>query len=311
MKPLSSALLLPLLAALAVLPLPAVAQRGFPVPGPWVSDYGPAARMGDLGKVARTFRIINVDLDPGDGHGNFTRAQVIRLKAGGRNRVLSYLNLGSMESGRTYWSRVPAGFVSGQSNSAAHLGPYGGYPDETWMDLGNADYQRLILDYVAPRLVAQGADGFYLDNLELVEHRADDTNGPCSPACRQGGLDLVRRLREKYPRLLIVMQNATGDVTRLGVTGGIAFPTLLDGVAHEEVFAPHPDRQAQAELTQWQALGLRPGERRFWIGTEDYVGSGANLWQARAVYAKSRAAGFSPYVADASARQQTVFYWPF
>jgi cysteinyl-tRNA synthetase len=309
MKPLSSALLL---AALASLPLSAaIAQCGFPASGPWVSDYGPAVRMGNLDKVARTFRIINVDLDPGNGHGNFTRAQVIQLKAGGRNKVLSYLNLGSMESDRTYWTHVPAGFMSGRDNKAAHLGLYGGYPSETWMNLGNAEYQHLILDYVAPRLVAQGADGFYLDNLELVEHRLDDKNGPCSPACRQGGLDLVRRLREKYPKLLIVMQNATGDITRLGKTGGVPFPSLLDGIAHEEVWAPRPDRQALAELKQWRALQLRPGGRPFWIGTEDYVGSAVNLVAARAAYAKSRAAGFSPYAADASARQQTVFYWPF
>ena len=154
--------------------------RGFPRSAPWVSCYGSAANMRDLTKVARTFRIISI--------------------------------LGSMEASQTYWTKVPAGFVAGRDNRTAHLGSYAGYPDEIWMNLGNAAYQHLILDYVAPRLVAQGADGFYLDNLELVEHQASDPNGPSSPACRQ----------------LIVMQNATSDVTRLGRTGGAAFPSLLD-----------------------------------------------------------------------------------
>lgn len=281
--------------------------RGFPAVGPWMSFYGPASRMGDLGKAARTFRVLNIDADPG----NFTPAQITRLKAGGRNRVLSYLNLGSMESSRTYWTNVPAGFVSGRDNTAAHLGPYAGYPEETWMDLGNADYQHLMVDYVAPRLAAQGVDGFYLDNLELVEHRPKDKNGPGSPSCTQGGLDLVRKLRLKYPKLLIVMQNATGDVTRLGVTGGVSFPSLLDGVAHEEVYAPKPDAVALSELKQWQTLKLRPGGRALWIATEDYVGNPRSIGAARAVYAKSRAQGFSPYASDASAGQQRVFYWPF
>ncbi len=265
--------------------------------------------MGDLDKVAQTFRIINIDVAPDIG--NFTKAQITQLKNDGRNRVISYLNVGSAETFRSYWSKVPAGFMSAKDNKAAHLGAYDGYPDETWMDVGNADYQKLILDYVAPRLVEQDADGFFLDNLEIVEHEADEKNGACSAKCRQGGLDLVRKLREKYPNLLIVMQNATSDITRLGVTGGVAFPSLLDGISHEEVYAPQADEEAEAELLKWKALDLQPGGRQFWIGTEDYVGKASNVAKARKVYAKSRANGFSPYAADESGKQQKVFYWGF
>lgn len=290
-------------------PGPGVTGRGFPSASPWMSDYGPAEALGGLDKAAQTFRIINIDADPGTG--DFTPVQIKQLKAGGRNRVISYLNLGSMESFRTYWATVPAGFVSGRDNAAAHLGPYSGYPDETWMDLANADYQNLLLNYVVPRLVAQGVDGFYFDNLELVEHGPNDSEGPCSAACRQGGLDLIRRLREKYPLLLFVMQNATSDVTRLGTTGGIPFPSLLDGVAHEEVYTPQKDAQSERELQSWRDMKLTPGGQPFWIGTEDYVGSCTNTSAASAAYTASRAQGFSPYAADASARQQSVCYWPF
>ena len=66
---------------------PAIAGRGFPSPAPWASCYGSAAQMGDLNKAAQTFRIINIDTDPGVG--NFTPVQITQLKAGGRNRVIS------------------------------------------------------------------------------------------------------------------------------------------------------------------------------------------------------------------------------
>ena len=46
---------------------PAVARRGFPSLAPWASCYGSAAQMGDLDKAAQTFRIINIDADPGVG----------------------------------------------------------------------------------------------------------------------------------------------------------------------------------------------------------------------------------------------------
>jgi cysteinyl-tRNA synthetase len=290
------------------LPAPSRTGRGFPAAAPWMSCYGSVTQLGDLGKVAQTFRIINIDADP---DGSFSPAQIAQLKAGGHNKVISYFNLGSCESSRTYWTTVPTGFVSGHDNKAAQLGPYSGYPDETWMNLGNADYQNLILNYVAPRLVRQGVDGFYFDNLELVEHGAKDANGPCDAVCRQGGLDLVRRLREKYPALLFVMQNATSDVTRLGQTGGVPFPSLLDGVAHEEVYAPQQDALAERQLQAWRDMHLTPGGLPFWIGTEDYVGSCANIDVARAVYVSSRAQTFSPYATDASAKQEGVCFWPF
>jgi cysteinyl-tRNA synthetase len=282
------------------------AGRGFPATAPWASFYGPASGV-DLVKLASTFRVINLDADP-DG-ANITPAQITQLKNGGKNRVISYLNVGSCESYRSYWTSAP-GFTSCNANTAAKIGPYSGYPDETWMNVGNAEYQKLIVGYVAPRLIAQGVDGFFLDNLEIVEHGTSTTNGPCDKACSQGGLDLVRKLREAFPDKLIVMQNGTSDVTRLGTTGGISYPTLLDGISHEEVFVPL-DSTSESELLAWKNMGLKPGGQQFFIGTEDYVSSCTATAAAKPAYDKSTADGFSPYVSDASASMQSVCFWPW
>ncbi|WP_260400347.1 endo alpha-1,4 polygalactosaminidase [Burkholderia ubonensis] len=284
----------------------ATSGPGFPVSAPWMTYYGPASSI-DLNRAAATYRVMDIDLDPGTG--NFTAAQVATLKNNGQNKVLSYLNLGSCEHWRSYWNSAPSGFVSCGANTTAQRGAYQGYSDETWMNVGNADYQNLILNYVVPRLVAQGADGFYLDNLEIVEHGASTSNGPCDAACSQGGLDLVRKIREKYPNLLIVMQNATSDVTRNGTTGGVKFASLLDGVAHEEVYKPSHDQSAEQQLLNWKGMNLAPGGHPFWIATVDYVGSCTNTADASSAYTSARSHGFSPYVSDASAGQGTVCYW--
>ena len=273
-----------------------------------MSFYGTAAQMGDLARVAATFRIINIDADPGAN--NFSDAQLQALRANGKNRVISYLNVGSCEKFRSYWSSVPSGFESCGANRAAQLEPYHGYPDETWMNPGNAAYRKLVVAYVAPRLAARGIDGFFLDNLEVVEHTS--TEGRCDPACQRGGLDLVRELRERFPEMLIVMQNATGDTTRLGTTGGVPFPTLLDGVTHEEVYAPTFDDTAEQQLSLWRDMAMRSKlGHPFFIGVEDYVGSCKNKRDAASAYARSRAHGFSPYASDESAGQKVVCFWDF
>jgi cysteinyl-tRNA synthetase len=294
--------------------------RGFPSAGPWVSFYGQPDTI-DLTRVAASFRIINIDADPVGG--NVTADQVATLRDGGRNRVLSYLNLGAIERTREYWGTVPAGFLAPAQNTKAQLGPYAGYPDEVWMDPSDPNWRKVLVDHVAPRLAAQGVDGFYFDNLDVVEQEPGSGGPLCDPGCAQGALDLVGALRVKYPRLLFVMQNATGDVTRRGRAGGASFASVLDGIAHEEVFsAPRQtgsdardavyevrtDPVAVGELTAWRELGLKPGARPLWIGTLDYVNTCGNTADAAKVRAAARAQRFEPYVSDKSASQATVCF---
>jgi cysteinyl-tRNA synthetase len=262
--------------------------------------------------MAATFRIMDIDADP--DMGNFTAPQIKQLQNGGANKVLSYLNLGSCENFRGYWSTVPAGFLSCSANTAAQLGKYSGYSNEVWMNVGNADYQNLVINYIVPRLVAQGVDGFYFDNMEIVEHGTNTKNGPCDAQCSQGGLNLIAKLRDRYPNMLFVLQNATSNTTRLGraigASGTVAFPGLLDGIAHEEVYKPTFDSGVESELVNWSGMNLTAGGSKFWIGTLDYVGKCTNTTDAQSAFLSSRARGFSPSVSDSSAGQQTVCYWP-
>ena len=189
-------------------PLPT--GRDIGIGAPWVSYYGNVAHL-DLARVASTFRLIDIDADPDQG--NVTPAQIATLKADGTNRVISYLNLGACERFRSYWQHAPAGFLPCGRDRRAHLGRYDGYRDETWMNPSDPAYRKLIVSYVAPRLIAQGVDGFYLDNLELIEHGVRTRNGPCDATCQQGALDLVRELRNAFPDKILVMQNATGPAS--------------------------------------------------------------------------------------------------
>jgi len=281
--------------------------RGFTTLAPWVTYYGESTAA-NLATLASTFRVINIDADPA---GSFTPAQVTQLKNKGANRVLSYLNIGSCESFRTYWKSVPTGFESCGANTAAQLGKYDGYSNEVWMNPANTAYQNLILNYVAPRLVAQGVDGLFLDNMELVSHGTATTNGPCNAACSQGGLNLVGLLRQKYPKLLMVMNNANGSSTLNGSANGTPFANLLDGVVGESVYLPSYDGESEQALENWTGRKLKPGGLSFFIGTLDYVTacSQANANTVRTDYTRSRSLGFSPYVATSSL--QAVCYWGF
>ena len=261
--------------------------------------------MGDLGRIAKTFRVINLDADPTAE--NFTKEQIAKLKAGGQNRVISYLNVGACENYRDYYTKAPPGYLSCQANRKAHKGIYQDYPDEMWMNPANPDYQRLLIEVVAPRLVAMGADGFYLDNLEILEHGPTNREAPCDKACQQGGLAFVGKLRQAFPKHLIVLQNATSDITRLGrLSDGRAFANLLDGIAREETYTPMVEKSVESELLAWQAMKLSPGGRPFFIGTLDFVGHCQAGKKAKAVVKLAKAKGFCPFITDKSAGQKVI-----
>jgi cysteinyl-tRNA synthetase len=284
----------------------ATSNRGFPAGAPWVSFYGSGAGV-DFAKVASAFRVINIDADPANGIGS---AGIQTMRAGGQNRVISYMNVGACESFRDYYANKPPGFESCVSSGALTTA-YAGYPNEKWANLSNVAYRHLIVDFVAPRLAARGIDGFFLDNMEVVEHAANATDGPCDTACVQGGLDLVWELRQRFPDMLIVMQNATSDTTRLGTTHGVAYPSLLDGVSHEEVYTTGADPGSRTEMLAWKAMNLMVNGRAFWLAAEDYVGSCSAQAKAaeQTIAQQATTDGLSSYVTDASAMQTTPCFW--
>lgn len=281
-------------------PDPGLAGPGITAKGPWVSFYGAADGV-DLDRTADTFRVINIDADPDAG--NFTPSQIATLKAGGKNQVISYMNVGSCETYRSYYDKCEA--------TGALTTPYDGYPDEMWADLSVKAYRDLIVNEVAPALIAQGVDGFFLDNMEVVEHGTNTSNGPCDGACSQGGLDLLWELRQKFPDKLIIMQNATSDVTRLGKTHGVSVPSLLDGISHEEVYSNGGDDVARHQMLAWKSMGLTVSGNDFWIACEEYVGTCGSSGKSEAedLTSQADADGISIYVTDESAAQQGPCFW--
>ncbi|NYH19288.1 endo alpha-1,4 polygalactosaminidase [Paraburkholderia bryophila] len=287
-------------------PAPVIAAaRALPVAPVWAVYYGDASGL-TLSQVASTFKLIVIDADPGTGTPAFSAAQIAAMKSNGA-KVLSYLNLGACEKSRTYWSTVPSGFVSCGANTAAQLGKYSGFP-EYWMNPANADYQNLIVNYVAPRLAATGVDGFMLDNFEIVGHGTNTSAGPCDATCAQGGLDLVKQLRDRFTNLALV-PNAAPVQTIGGSSGGVAFPWLIDGVLAEEVYLPSVSTSLVQQLQSWQSTEQTLGRSGFFVGSLDYASSCTASSSAQTAWTAARQAGFSPSISTASL--DSICWWSF
>lgn len=281
-------------------------HRGFAATGPWVMFYGDSKDL-DVPAVAAKYRVVSIDTDPGWNY--WPGGTVETLRNGGKTKVLSYLNLGSCENYRTYWDTVPDGYVSCQANAKAQLGPYADYPDEVWMNPADSDYRTLLLGYVAPRLAASGIDGFFIDNVELLDHGTGTTNGPCDQACYEGGLQFIANLRERYPSKVIVFNHGTSARIRQSRVKGQRVADLIDGVHEEGTYFPDYQEALEAQLAAWRDEKLTPGGNKFFVGTTDYVGSCADKATARRILDQSGAQGFSASVSDSAHGLNVICDW--
>ncbi|WP_454825001.1 endo alpha-1,4 polygalactosaminidase [Paraburkholderia xenovorans] len=287
-------------------PAPAIsATRALPASPVWAAYYGQGSAL-DIAQAAATFKLIVIDADPGNGSPAFSASQIAALKANGA-KVLSYLNFGACEKSRTYWNTVPSGFVSCGANTSAQISKYQGFP-EYWMNPANADYQNLIVNYVAARLAATGVDGFMLDNFEIVGHGAGSSAAPCDAACAHGGLDLVRQLRDRFPDLVLV-PNAAPVQAIGGTTGGVSFPWLIDGVIAEQVFLPSTSTSIVQQLKSWRSAEQDLGRNGFFAGSLDYVSSCTASSTAQTAWTAAQQAGFSPSISTESL--DSICWWSF
>jgi cysteinyl-tRNA synthetase len=281
-------------------------RRGIDVSGPFLDFHGAAKQMGDLNHVAANFRVIAVDADP--LHDKFSRADIATLRAGGRNIVLGILNVGFCDRDQSYWRRASDGFMPCVSRLEAQIGERAGHPRQVWMDLEDIEYQRLIGEYIAPRLYRAGVDGFLLDGLELLDHAPDDDAG-CDDDCFDGGIALLAGLRQEFPDLVFLMQGGLTRRVRGARVGHKRVASLIDGIIGEEVYTPSYNADKENDLLAWKSMGLTVNGLPLAVITQDYVDSCKDSAWASMVARASRAHGFSPAVGLSPVKRAQVCDW--
>ena len=259
---------------------PSAAER-LKAAGSWVSYYS----MGAIPELSK-FDVVDIDVE--DGAANYQADDVAALKAKGR-LVISYLNIGSAEPFRSYWSAV-----QGYS-----LGKYPGWP-EFYMDVSKSGYRDVLLKTVVPQILNKGVDGLFLDNVDAGSNLS-------KPAVTAGIVEIVRQIRAKYPSVLLIAQSSNLRVLTERGSDGRQFYQYLNGLAREEVSVTYQGgyhKVAAAEsdamlrtLASWRSKGLT-------VFTLDYANSPE---LAQYAITRARAHGLIPYVSTKQLDQ--IFSW--
>jgi uncharacterized protein (TIGR01370 family) len=174
-----------------------------------VIGHSPVLESLDWRHSARDAQMVVVSGDPRIPIGDFPSATI----------RLAYVSVGEADPRRPYW---PA--VRGQQFLVE---PNPEWPDNIRVDVRDARWQEILLREEVPRLMQLGFDGLMLDTIDTAPYLENKDPGRFAGS-RQALRDWMRRLRESFPRAVVIANGGAALVD--------AAP-FVDGFVIEGVFS--------------------------------------------------------------------------
>lgn len=146
----------------------------------------------------------------------FSQNDIARLRENGIREIYSYINIGSIESFRSYDTDF----------EKYTLGAYENWPEEKWIDVSVPEWQACTASRV-DALVQKGVDGFFVDNTDVYYNYPQESI---------------------YDGILTILDYMNHTGRKIMINGGDRFVkkyltkeknVLIDGVNQENVFTAY------------------------------------------------------------------------
>lgn len=162
---------------------------------PWVVHYANSAPI----SAYDPYKMIVVDSD--------AHPSISELKRSSQKIVLGYISVGEVESYRKYFSLVKQQGLLMRQNA--------NWPNSWMVDMRSKKWVSMLLDRVAPSILASGFDGFFLDtvdNAEYLESLDPVNNAGMKEAAKQ----IILELRARFPNAKIMMNRGYAVLPDIG-----------------------------------------------------------------------------------------------
>ena len=146
----------------------------------------------------------------------FSQNDIARLRENGIHEIYSYINIGSIESFRSYDTDF----------EKYTLGAYENWPEEKWIDVSVPEWQACTASRV-DALIQKGVDGFFVDNTDVYYNYPQESI---------------------YDGILTILDYINHTGRKIMINGGDCFVkkyltteknVLIDGVNQENVFTAY------------------------------------------------------------------------
>ncbi|MER1954635.1 MAG: endo alpha-1,4 polygalactosaminidase [Desemzia incerta] len=147
---------------------------------------------------------------------NISAIDIAEMKARDQE-VYSYLNIGSLETFRSYYKEY----------QHLALKSYDNWEEEYWVDAGNEEWQKFVAGTVAQELLEKGIDGFWIDNTDVYGQFADEEI--------YDGVASILKTLMSYEKPVVINGGDQFVLTYLERNGQV--DDILTGVNQETVFS--------------------------------------------------------------------------
>lgn len=239
----------------------------------WAVDYGPATDP----VLARRYQLLV--LEP-------HHPRPIAPLRGEGAVLLGYVSLGEVEKRRPYFAALDRAGALGIANPD--------WPDARRADLRHPAWTATVVDQIVAQILQRGYDGIFIDTMDNAEamERQDPLGAKDMVAA---GARLIVAIRTRFPAIRIMLNRGYALLDR--VAPSIDY-VLGESMASRWNFATKRYDMLSDSDWQWQADRLRAAKAinpALVVTTLDYWDM-ADRAQVAKLYARERAAGFSPYV---------------
>lgn len=248
---------------------------------PWIVYYGDEAPV----TAFAPYRVVVLDADH--------YPQPLRAIAAQGSVLLGYMSLGEVENHRSHYeATVGAGIVLDENPN---------WPGSYYVDVRSPAWTRMIVDKLAPDIMAKGFNGFFLDTLDNPPH-LERTDPKRFAGMTEGAANLVKALRQRFPGAPIMLNRAFEILPQVVAD--------IDFALGESVFASYdfdtkkykPTRPEDRNYLVAQLQAAQKARPALKVMTLDYWDPGDKPGIAR-LYQSERALGFNPYVATIDLRR--------
>lgn len=201
-----------------------------------------------------------------------TAAELAAVQAAG-TKVVAYLSVGEAEGGRPWWPKVDLDWLLGRNENWGSL----------YVDAGQPGWQDLLLDTAIPTILQDMPfDGLFLDTLDTVD---------VYPQTKAGMVQLVERMRERYPDLILLQNRGFG---LLDETGPFIDAVMFESMSTDFDFSART--YSTVEREEEPAFVRDMAAKHGLVGLVLDYAPPDNLAAIRRSYERGRAYGFVPYV---------------
>ena len=117
----------------------------------------------------------------------------------GDRMCLAYMSIGEISQSRWFWPLV--------RDKPWLLEENPDWPDARRIDPRSPEWSDLLVDTIAPALLAAGYDGFLLDNADIGEY-LENWDPAAYAGSRDAVANIIRRLRRRFPEAALIANGA-------------------------------------------------------------------------------------------------------